>query len=296
MDAVAEIKAKMKAVGGAFLSTEDGKHLVDQVKRAALTADSFGLSKSKKSKVLSALLQTSETEPEEYSFQGGEILSMVEDLENDFKDTKSDVEADEEESVSVFKSLIEDKTKEMNDANDMMNDRKKRSGVKTEKIAKSAGDLTATKAVLTDDQQYIKDLTAKCELKSKEWDQRSQMRQDELTAISTAISIVSGKVKEKTTSKTVRFMQIPKPMKVEDTVESTQDEVDEIMETEEVTNFLQVQKPRKRLAEISAHMKMREMAKVEKKLFEERVPEDTVRNKVVTLLRESSIELKSPTL
>merc|ERR1719265_2386228 len=120
------------------------------------------------------------------------------------------------------------------------------------------------------------------------------MRQDELTAISTAISIVSGKVKEKTTSKTVRFMQIPKPMKVEDTVESTQDEVDEIMETEEVTNFLQIQKPRKRLAEITSHMKLREMAKVERKLFEERVPEDSIRNKVVAMIKQSSIELKSP--
>merc|ERR1719387_1655008 len=171
-----------------------------------------------------------------------------------------------------------------------LNNKKKRTAQKTESIATASGDLTATKAVLTDDQQYIKDLTAKCELKSKEWDQRSQMRQDELTAISTAISIVSGKVKEKTTSKTVRFMQIPKPMK--DTVEDTQDEVDEIMETEEVTNFLQVQKPRKRLAEITSHMKMREMAKVERKLFEERVPESSVRDKVVAMIKESSIELK----
>merc|ERR1719281_357888 len=136
----------------------------------------------------------------------------------------------------------------MNDASDRMNDRKKRTAQKTENIAKSSGDLTATQAVLTDDQQYIKDLTAKCELKSKEWDQRSQMRQDELTAISTAITIVSGKVKEKTTSKTVRFMQIPK---AENKAEDDEDEVDEIMESEETTNFLQIQKPRKRLAEIA---------------------------------------------
>merc|ERR550537_568375 len=112
-----------------------------------------------------------------------------------------------------------------------MNDKKKRSGHKTESIATKSGDLTATKAVLTDDQQYIKDLTAKCELKSKEWDQRSQMRQDELTAISTAITIVSGKVKDKTTEKTVRLVQMPMKKSMQQ-IDETDDEVDDILDTE----------------------------------------------------------------
>merc|ERR1719456_239253 len=43
-------------------------------------------------------------------------------------------------------------------------------------------------------------------------------------------------------------------------------------------------------------MKLRDMAKVEKKLFEERVPESSVRDKVVAMIKQSSIELKSPTL
>merc|ERR1719272_2925680 len=137
----------------------------------------------------------------------------------------------------------------MNDADSSMMDKKKRSGAKKMKIATYSGDLTATKAVLTDDQQYIKDLTAKCESKSKEWDQRSQMRQDELTAISTAITIVSGKVKDKTSEKTVRFVQMPKRMLKTSALvqESDDDEVDDILETEQATNFLQLLKPRHRM-------------------------------------------------
>merc|ERR1719281_782516 len=120
----------------------------------------------------------------------------------------------------------------MNDASDQMLNKKKRTAQKTENIAKSSGDLTATQAVLSDDQQYIKDLTAKCELKSKEWDQRSQMRQDELTAISTAITIVSGKVKEKTTEKTVRLVQMPKKAVKISSEEVDDDEIDDILESE----------------------------------------------------------------
>jgi peptidoglycan hydrolase CwlO-like protein len=295
MGAVKEIKARMNAVGGAFISTNDGKRLVAQVKRAALTADSLGLlsKNDQPSQVLSALLQTSAAEPEEYTFQGGEILSMVEDLVQDFKDTKGTVESDEEEAVSVHDALVVSKTKEMNDANDQMNDKKKRSGAKTAKIGTYSGDLTATQAVLTDDQQYIKDLTAKCELKSKEWDQRSQMRQDELTAISTAITIVSGKVKDKTTEKTVRLVQMPRKISTED---SDDDEIDDILETERATNFLQLQKPRHRMAQISARVQAADISEVERALVEQGSPAGDLRTKVVALLKARAMELKSNTL
>merc|ERR1719498_1109129 len=50
--------------------------------------------------------------------------------------------------------------------------------------------------MLTDDEQYMKDLTAKCELKAREWDQRSAMRGDELAALSKALGIMTDRVKK----------------------------------------------------------------------------------------------------
>merc|ERR1719465_131561 len=43
-------------------------------------------------------------------------------------------------------------------------------------LATTKGELTETKANLHDDNKYLKDLTAQCEAKAKEWDQRSTMR------------------------------------------------------------------------------------------------------------------------
>merc|ERR1719504_78996 len=77
----------------------------------------------------------------------------------------------------------------------------------TKEIASTQQDLTTTLAQLHDDQAYLKDLTAKCEDKSKEWDQRSKMRQDELSAITEALAIIKGTVSSKTTEKTIRFVQ-----------------------------------------------------------------------------------------
>jgi hypothetical protein len=63
-------------------------------------------------------------------------------------------------------------------------------------LAKTKAQLTETKANLNDDNLYLKDLTAQCELKAKEWDQRSVMRGNELKALEKAIEIVGGSVKD----------------------------------------------------------------------------------------------------
>ena len=57
-------------------------------------------------------------------------------------------------------------------------------------IAASSKALTETSATLTDDQHYLKNLTEKCNAKSKEWDQRSQMREDELKSLTTALTLL----------------------------------------------------------------------------------------------------------
>jgi len=60
--------------------------------------------------------------------------------------------------------------------------------------AATKGQMTETKANLHDDNKYLKDLTAQCEFKAKEWDQRSTTRAAELAALSEAINIVGGSV------------------------------------------------------------------------------------------------------
>merc|ERR1719359_2628913 len=67
----------------------------------------------------------------------------------------------------------------------------------TNKIAVAQADLTETNAVLNDDRLYLKDLTSKCETKAKEWDQRSSMRSDELSAITQALAVIEGVVATK---------------------------------------------------------------------------------------------------
>merc|ERR1740138_1797752 len=62
-------------------------------------------------------------------------------------------------------------------------------------IATARSDLVESQEGLKDDELYLKDLTARCEDRAHDWDQRSAMRHDEISAISEALSILKDEVK-----------------------------------------------------------------------------------------------------
>jgi hypothetical protein len=60
--------------------------------------------------------------------------------------------------------------------------------------------------VLTDSQQYLKTMTETCELKAREWDQRSSTREGELAALTKALDILKGEVQGKDESANQRAL------------------------------------------------------------------------------------------
>merc|ERR1719359_43929 len=183
------------------------KSVIKTIRQAAFMGDAMGHS-PKNQKALSALLQQDPEVPmEDYTFHSEEIISMIEGLLSDFKTKLSEVKIEETKKVSDFDVQMQADTDERAAAAKELKDTNELKARKMEAIAASSKELTETSATLTDDQNYLKDLTEKCNAKSKEWDQRSQMRQDELTALTTALTIVKEGVATKTTEKTVRLVQ-----------------------------------------------------------------------------------------
>merc|ERR1719456_727048 len=100
---------------------------------------------------------------------------------------------------------------------------------------------------LADDEQYLKDLTAKCELKAREWDQRSNMRKNELAALATALGIMTDRAKSASeegavyedlitkTSKVSPHSYVPPSSSDNDDVDSSDDDADDDV------NFLQLE-------------------------------------------------------
>merc|ERR1719498_1652729 len=117
--------------------------------------------------------------------------------------------------------------------------------------------MVKEEALLKDDELYLKDLTSKCELKAREWDQRSQMRSEEVTALTAALKIIKEGVSANSAVNKRAFIQhdqdyiagevqaLKTPEKKEDARNAVEDD-----DVEVDLSFLQVSKPRLKIASL----------------------------------------------
>merc|ERR1719352_92235 len=111
-----------------------------------------------------------------------------------FRDKKVELETTEAKAVSDFERGQQSRKHMLKAAKESLDEKNKERTMTTESIATTQSDMTNMNAVLNDDRTYLKDLTIKCELKAKQWDQRSSMRSAELSAITQALTVLQGSV------------------------------------------------------------------------------------------------------
>ena len=202
--AVVELKAREKEVHSSLVSL---KGMVKTVKKMALMADALGLS-TKHTKSVNALLQQDPEVPmEDFAFDASEVIKEVKELKPGFEGRIKELKLAESKSVFEHTSVMQALTDEKKAAEKLLAEAEKNKASAMETIAASQQQLTTTDAQMRDDQTYLGQLTELCNTKSKAWDQRSKMRQDELTALTSALSIMKDRVAAKTSEKTVRLME-----------------------------------------------------------------------------------------
>merc|ERR1719463_74285 len=249
-DGISELDAAIKVLkmgqemGMSFAQTDAKK----TIRKAVLMADALNLTPKlgeQRQKVVAALLQGVDNEQGavNYESHGGEIIETVEDLEGTFVEEKDDLKAAEQKAQQDHDKQVLSLELQIGTAEKNLERAEQRRATLSKEIASANQDLTTTLAQLHDDQAYLKDLTAKCEAKSKEWDQRSSMRQDELSAITEALGIIKGTVAAKTTEKTVRFVETASAVKPHAVVVEDADDSEEAPEEDEDedVSFLQVE-------------------------------------------------------
>merc|ERR1719217_1880168 len=145
--------------------------------------------------------------------------------------------------------------------------------------------MVQEEATLKDDELYLKDLTSKCELKAREWDQRSQMRSEEVTALTAALKIIKEGASANEAANKRAFIQTPEkkalqtPEKKEDARSNVEDD-----DVDVDLSFLQVSKPR---------LKIASLVKQASKVSTAESTQAALKWKVVQSLVESSDKLKS---
>jgi hypothetical protein len=157
----------------------------------------------------------------------------------------------------------------------------------SEELGTESRELTMTSATLADDQQFLKEATASCNNKAKGWDQRSKMRSEELTALTTALFILKGKVAEKVASgKTVRLLALKKDAKK---VQQPFKDVEEHRKgSEDDTSFVQLTS--RQMAQRVVHHWRTELPKLESLQSEEEKP--PVEDAMAKMAAQMSTEIK----
>jgi len=118
----------------------------------------------------------------------GVVAQMKETMEADLKETT----ASEEEAKASFESLVASKTKEVAAAQKAVEEKTVRVGELAVSVAQGKADLEDTQGSLEEDKKFKANLAASCATKSEEWDKRSKLRAEEVTAISETVEMLNG--------------------------------------------------------------------------------------------------------
>merc|ERR1719451_70055 len=103
-----------------------------------------------------------------------------------------DLEKEESNARHAYEMLIQDLTAQIETATEDREAKAQEKASKLQKAAEDKGDLADTTATRDADQTYLDDLVAECTQKSSDFEQRQQLRTDELAAIDKAIEILSS--------------------------------------------------------------------------------------------------------
>jgi hypothetical protein len=161
------------------------------------------LPESKASKSVAALIAAPN---DAYGFHSDEVMKVIDDLKVDFKAKKDELSKAEVSNKQAFDLLVQNKETAIKEATTALTTAQKDKADATGRIATSSQDLTTVAAKLLDDQTYLAEIAKKCNEKAVLWDKRTQGRASELTALTTAISLIKGLKKDD--SKAASFVQV----------------------------------------------------------------------------------------
>lgn len=207
----ADLEGALAAIAGAIDVLKSSKNpalvqlqsVAKTLQTATILADALGL---KSAKGL-AFLQQPEVEMEDYKFHSSSVIETLEGLRKDFRSTKNDVDADEVKSVAEFSALKQEKIDYIKAKNLELDEARSQKEKTSSAISMATEELTTVAADLLDNQQYLSELAQLCEARAKTWDQRSRVRADELSALTSATTIIKTGVSENTSANAVRFAQ-----------------------------------------------------------------------------------------
>jgi DNA repair exonuclease SbcCD ATPase subunit len=171
-------------------------------------AEAMSLISTPKHKAVAALIQASvDPNDPEYNFHSNDIISVCNDLLVEYKASKKDLDDEWAKTKKGCEETQASLKKKLGANTDAMNQLDKDIARLEKEIAQHRENLVTADGILQDDELYLKDLTARCEDRANDYDQRSAMRNGELDALAGALKVLKGTVKAATSANKRALLQ-----------------------------------------------------------------------------------------
>mmetsp|Transcript_81532 Transcript_81532/g.218145 ORF Transcript_81532/g.218145 Transcript_81532/m.218145 type:complete len:675 (+) Transcript_81532:115-2139(+) len=169
---------------------------------------------SKDLKTVQSFLQSPEdyfdAEPtfkQSYAPQSGEIFGILKNMLSTFEADLSQAQKDEMQSQKAYEDLKAAKEDEIKQGQDHLEEKQEELASTDEDNAQAKEDLEDTRASLSADQAFLANLKEKCQLTDQEYEQRTSTRQEEISAVSEALSFLTSDEAHDLFSRTFNFVQ-----------------------------------------------------------------------------------------
>jgi len=146
----------------------------------------------------------------EYKFHSDDIIEVCETLLVDYTANKKELDDEFGKTSKACGDMKASLKKKLEANRDAMDSLEKNIDKMSTEIAEHRKDLISADGQLKDDELYLKDLQGRCEARAHDYDQRSTMRNTELTAINEALEILTKDVKKRADEVNVRALLIQK--------------------------------------------------------------------------------------
>jgi len=127
-----------------------------------------------------------------YEFQSGSIIDLLKRLRDDFSAKKGQCEKEEMNSLHAHNMIMVDLTNSVSNANEEIAEKTEEKERKAAKVGEDKKQLAATMKCKEEDEKTLSDLKAECDEKILSFNEKQQLRADEIEAIQQAVEILSS--------------------------------------------------------------------------------------------------------
>lgn len=194
--AISSMKSAIKAMkdsgaGASLLSVQEG------LSQTLALADAMNIMPAPKRKAIASFLQgkaTVDPDDPDYKYHSNDIADLLGKMLGEFKANKKTLDEEFAKAKKAAEEYQASKRTAISGNADAMESLSKSIAKLEKEIATHRIDLLNSQSTLKDDEDYLKDLTGRCEARADDFDQRSSMRNDEITALTTALKVLKDKV------------------------------------------------------------------------------------------------------